>query len=689
MDDNNIHCSKERGKKHDMLSKIPTMITTTDNSLIDHDYIISSNNSPDCKGEFYKRGYHHRRSSSGEETANTTLSTSTMGGPRKNRIMSNIVNGEWDAVMNRIMRCPGEASEWVDIPMYYYYDGSADNNDSCNYSRRNNHNKEMATEYVSLLPLHVCCLQSHHYHNHNNNKSNSNNNNDNRSEAMATPLDVIEALMEADGESVALQDASGRLPLHWACESHYSVTGHAHADNNHKNNNTENNDEDKNSGNKENTHVSVLELLLTGYPEGAQVKEKRHGFLPLHIAAAACNSNNSTSSNMNYLMMEALLKCHPKGARQKDDQGWLPLAVACHGNAGIDVIQCLLLSNPHAVTVVDTELRTPLHIHLAASIISSTQQQQHEVASITKLLIEANPSSLRRPEHRFGFLPLHVACSVQQQHYDNHNSDNESFSLQSSTTIVHTLLSHYPEAAQQMDQRHKSLPLHIACRAKANVSVIQNLLRVFPLGAKHLDCHNRIPLHWACSASSNTSMSRQQQQQQYKVIRDLLEVFPQGAQIQEDKYHYLPLHVACLHIHHYTTCKDNSHSSSLSSSSIIAADDQDQPIILQILNTLLAAYPGATRQRDCSGRLPLHIICQHASSLIELHAGTAILEGIFTALLDGNPTALHTRDGKDQTPHDILVEQRQLLLNKNNSVIRMYPHLMDDLFTRSSAFALN
>lgn len=390
-------------------------------------------------------------------------------GKVRNRLADKIIEEDWEYVIDRTFQCPGEVSEWVNVSVCGFFE--------------------------KLLPLHVACT-------------------------LGPPVEVIQALLNADKETVMLRDANGRLPLHLACDV-------------------------------ERASIDIVKILLKNYPNGAQIKETQFGFLPLH--AACCIRENARKTNvkgeLQLKVIKTLLSFYPDGVTMKDDHGWLPLALACRTGAHLPVIKALLDEHPNAAKVMDREMRMPLHLALCA------RPSDDEAAEIARILIAADPTSLMRKEKRFGFLPLHVACSFS--------------GLSSSCAVVRTLLVAYPEASQQPDLRG-SLPLHLACRSGAPVSVIQQLISIYPQGASHPDTAQRLPLHWACHLNLSS-----------ECISILLDAYPAAARSAEAKYHFLPLHVACLRGCSY-----------------------------KVIKILSEAYSNGPFCRDKSGCLPLHIACK-------------------------------------------------------------------------------
>ena len=437
---------------------------------------------------------------------NTKIPITLSPGRSRNRLVPKIVEKDWDYVIDRTVLCPGEVSEWIEVNLY----GTTER----------------------LLPLHIACC-------------------------LCPPTNVIDALLKADFETVSLQDANGRLPLHMACDV-------------------------------ERSSIGVVKKLLHAYPKGAHVKEMRFGFLPLH--AACCKGKQRVNENVNkedrnsdlqHEIVKELVRVHPNGIKEKDNKGWSPLAVACRTGVTLQVIQTLLNEYPNAAKDVDPEMRMPIHLALCA------RQNQDETIHIAKILLDANPRSLMRQERQFGFLPLHVACTFS--------------GISPNVELIQMLIKEYPKACQVSDARG-SLPLHLACRAGAPTSIIQQLIINYSRGARHKDGENRLPLHWACHLNLSKN-----------IISILLDAYPMGVQQAERKYKFLPLHVACLRGASDTLIK------TLLDAFPEAASIQDingclplhvackssGGISKEAAKTLINAYPKALHETDYMDRTPL------------------------------------------------------------------------------------
>ena len=98
--------------------------------------------------------------------------------------------------------------------------------------------------------------------------------------------------------------------------------------------------------------------------------------------------------------------------------------------------------------------------------------------------------------------------------------------------------------------------------------------------------------------------------------------------IYSEGWRNLPLHLACLH--------------------------SPEPVPLVLFEALIASYPGAARERNLEGNLPLHLAC----SCLDLSPRYGLeVEGIFMALIECYPESLRMVDLEGRTPLEILEEK--------------------------------
>merc|ERR1719469_54358 len=382
---------------------------------------------------------------------------------------------------------------------------------------------------------------------------------------------------------------------------------------------------------------------------------------------------------------------YPESTQMKDDQGMLPIHLACRNGASKGVVMMLLDYFPESVEMKDKKGRTPLAFcteksHQNCEVIKQALTQfqneygkrkvvEEEVSKEAKAAAMVVPPAAIIPsevdyEHRtilfryivkkdwdtatnrckqfpvetstwivtkgfkgnLRFLPIHKACV-----------------LQPPPDLVTALLSSYPDGAKSADQ-DGWLPIHCAAFYGASQEVIDALIQVHPKGAHCKDEEGRLSLHYAClkGASLNT-------------VTSLLQCYPKGATSKDDEGR-LPIHHACS-----KGAPPDVISALLSSSPKSAASKDDQGRLPlhhacrknpnnDIIELLLKAYPKGAQIKDDQEKLPIHYAC-HSNN-----------ETVISALLQVYPQSILVKNGFGYTP---LAEARALDNPKMDSIISL------------------
>jgi ankyrin repeat protein len=216
------------------------------------------------------------------------------------------------------------------------------------------------------------------------------------------------------------------------------------------------------------------------------------GRTALHLAVGARDNNTE--------LIRVLLQVDPEIVQVTDNQGYLPLHMACEKNAHFDVIKILIDQYPQGVMEKDRYRALPL--------IYSCKINAH--LDVTKLLIDAYPEGVKKVD-RYGYLPLHYAV------------ENDAFDL------ITLLIDMYPEGLKTKENKGY-LPLHMSCKNNISIGTIKLLLDVYPDGVKERDdqLSLSLPIHIACKHSS------------IDIIKLLIDIFPDGL-YEEDRHQRPPL----------------------------------------------------------------------------------------------------------------------------------------------------
>jgi ankyrin repeat protein len=213
------------------------------------------------------------------------------------------------------------------------------------------------------------------------------------------------------------------------------------------------------------------------------------------------------------------------------------------------------------------------------SIHRAIQEEDFDTAL---LLLKEYPEGAKVQDEE-GCLPLYYAC------------------IEHATDVVFKLLDVYPEGAKVLNNAGK-LPIHIPFSSEVTAA----LLKVYPDGSKVQDGQGGLPLHyaarkWKCCPN---------------ILRMLLNEYPEGIKVQTQKGN-LPIHCA-------------------------VQDSRDNAIIPMML---LKEYPLGARVLNNDGELPIHIECDY-----ELYDFNIDL---LDSLIKAYPESRYVRDKLGRLPSSI------------------------------------
>ena len=150
---------------------------------------------------------------------------------------------------------------------------------------------------------------------------------------------------------------------------------------------------------------------------------------------------------------QTLLQCFPDSSlRSPDNNGALPLHIACRTGAPIEIVHPLVLRHAAALHTRTNNGDLPLHAACRAAAPS---------LDAIRFLAEQDLNAVQAPNNN-GALPLHLLCGRKPQ-----------------VQTVKYLLSLF-EGALAMPTHQGHLPLMLACMTLACESVIQVLLTAYP-----------------------------------------------------------------------------------------------------------------------------------------------------------------------------------------------------------------
>lgn len=235
---------------------------------------------------------------------------------------------------------------------------------------------------------------------------------------------IILQLIEVSPEAAAVTDLSGRMALHYIAEF----------------------------GEK---WEEEAEAVYRAHEAAIRCRAGEDQRLPIHMAAASPDARRS--------MLETLVELHPRGVRQADRMGKLPLHLACE----------------------------------------SGKMWTKGVGSI----YEAYPDAIREPSSERRWVPIQMAAA----------------SPNASRDVISQLASLYPEGAQRVDADGKCA-LHLACDSgKEWDSGLGDILGAYPEANIIPDNGGRLPFHIAAIRLSETEQSDGEEEEVNELERKTFE----------------------------------------------------------------------------------------------------------------------------------------------------------------------
>ena len=213
----------------------------------------------------------------------------------------------------------------------------------------------------------------------------------------------------------------------------------------------------------------LVKLVVDLFPDAVKMKVANQECFPLHLACLSANVDVET--------VRLLIEHFPEALQSPGPSKRLPLHLAC-ATDGIQpsVVQTLLSAYPEAVSKRDKTDSLPLHL---ACFLGSR-------LDVVKLLLESYPGAASTTRNK-GKLPLHICCE----------------SPRASIEVVRELVQAYPEGIQARSDTSSSIPLHVACRSRAPVSVIEFLIKEYPKSLSIEDSEGNTALEIAMKDGSS------------------------------------------------------------------------------------------------------------------------------------------------------------------------------------------
>ena len=374
----------------------------------------------------------------------------------------------------------------------------------------------------------------------------------------------------------------------------------------------------------------------------------------------ACNNKKGTLE-----IVQLLHNTWPGALRLRDDIGWLPIHYLCYNkdldeNASLDILRFMLEIDPNLPREVDESGWLPIH-----------NAVEYKSTIFCKILIDAYPESLRMVELIGGRLPIHIACSGNQ----DDSADTIQYMLELDTELINEeniyewlpihcaaangmtksielLFKHDPDAAsKETNDGTRQLPLHLACSYNTNLSSIQVLYDAYPDNILARTDNGRTPLDLAREEKNHPAIEFLQTQLVYaRQARDMtvmttvdengqlllhralknntslgsIKLLVRGnrAALQvADRNGIYPLHIACL----FNSLKVVKYLVELAGDTLNRCDaNEDSPLHYAcrggkcgVLKYLLEANVPSVSERNNDNKLAIHLLFECGGNILD------------------------------------------------------------------------
>ena len=230
--------------------------------------------------------------------------------------------------------------------------------------------------------------------------------------------------------------------------------------------------------------VSTIQVLATTGSAMAQDKLRR---TPLHIA-----SQNAYSS---VEVIKWLVSVNPLACNQQSDGGYLPIHLAVHPQAKLDIVTELIESFPSSVEKESVLGDTPLH----KAAINNVPFEVFEY------LLKEYKGAVYKP-NQLGDLPLHCAVSNESNGQIIKSLVKVSMNIMM-TIYVLKLLNYagnltsllkqeWPQAVATQN-REGNCPLHVLVKSSADIDLIEFVINAAKSSVLLLNAEGKIPIDMA------------------------------------------------------------------------------------------------------------------------------------------------------------------------------------------------
>ena len=274
--------------------------------------------------------------------------------------------------------------------------------------------------------------------------------------------DFCKVLVDSYPDSLRMEDSTGFLPFHLACEK---------------------------------GSFETVKYLYEADREYINKSSTRSGFYPIHVAI-------SNRSDYQYELTKFLLQCDPDCAAMKlptgsGYAGYLPLHLAVVRFASLEAVKLLFDAYPAAIYVKEASSRggvTPVNlINVRNTTVDFLRRQEDDISRFSQNDIAFPLHLAVKSNVTLGVLKLLVEKLPQHEQYDDEGKTTLHLACEyGKIGIVQYLIQRSNEDLSTPDS-DGNYPLHLACRG-GHCDVVNYLLEVNPVSVSTQNGDKKLPI---------------------------------------------------------------------------------------------------------------------------------------------------------------------------------------------------
>ena len=290
---------------------------------------------------------------------------------------------------------------------------------------------------------------------------------------------------------------------------------------------TKSHSDNTSSSNTEDPFLAVCKfilLLLEIYPEACQVRESRHGCLPLHLAAfASCYVRAPSPEDEDHQHHHHRYTKSSSTGSSVPNPKPLVMGESCRVRSSSHFRSSSAASAAMSGGALLPTVERPGIVSVRSTSESTTSTAQSHMTNMTAILMEESFAAAQTQRKKDGTAPppltKHAAAAVSSPPTAPPSSESLTPTTTTTTSaatslstpqtifisnkreqmavkVLNAMLDAHPRAIR-LDSEGGRLPLHTACAGRATPRCVSLLLRAYPAASRHRNKDGFLPLHLA------------------------------------------------------------------------------------------------------------------------------------------------------------------------------------------------